>query len=105
MRKFLLTGAMLITAASSFAVQASQDQTPQSNVVTNKVVACDALKEQIAQKIINNGVKQADFKLEVIDNDQAVNDGEKVVGSCNRGKQKIIYTRLSHSNDESQSTQ
>ncbi|WP_340608291.1 DUF1161 domain-containing protein [Xenorhabdus bharatensis] len=104
MRKFLLTGAVLMTAATSFVTQASQDQHLQSNVVANKVVTCDALKEQIEQKIINNGVKQADFKLEVIDNDQVVNNGEKVVGSCNRGKQKIIYTRLLHANDKNQST-
>ncbi|PHM65414.1 membrane protein [Xenorhabdus stockiae] len=104
MKKFLLAGAILMTAATSFVTQASQDQNPQSNVVTNKVVTCDVLKEQIAQKIINNGVKQANFKLEVIDNDQVVNSDEKVVGSCNRGKQKIIYTRLLHTNDENQST-
>ncbi|WP_439153564.1 DUF1161 domain-containing protein [Xenorhabdus littoralis] len=83
-KKILLTG-VLFFALSPFAVQASQK------------VACENLKAEIAQKIIKNGVQESDFKLEVIPNEQAVTDNEKIVGHCDLGKKKIVYVRLAKS--------
>ncbi|MEX0447184.1 DUF1161 domain-containing protein [Xenorhabdus sp. SGI246] len=100
MKKLLLTGAMFITAFVSSVSQASQDpqnQNSQNIVSSHNIVTCENLKEQIAQKIINNGIKETDFNLEVVASDQMDYGGGKVVGSCNRGKQKIIYTRFTHS--------
>ncbi|WP_422645293.1 DUF1161 domain-containing protein [Xenorhabdus mauleonii] len=83
-KKILLTGALFFVL-SPLAAQASQKTT------------CESLKEEIAQKIIKNGVAETDFKLEIVPKDQAISDG-KVVGHCGLGKQKIVYTRFTHSN-------
>ncbi|MDC9592409.1 DUF1161 domain-containing protein [Xenorhabdus sp. IM139775] len=86
MKKILLTGALFF-ALSPLAVQASQ------------TITCESLKEEIAQKIINNGVSQKDFRLDLVPSDQATKDNDtsvKVVGHCDRGKQKIVYIRTSH---------
>ncbi|MDE9431802.1 DUF1161 domain-containing protein [Xenorhabdus bovienii] len=82
-KKILLTGALFF-ALAPFAVQASQKTT------------CESLKEIISQKIIDNHVAKEDFRLEVVPNDQVVEGTGKVVGSCDYGKQKIVYIRLSH---------
>ncbi len=50
---------------------------------------CEALREQIDARIRAAGV--ASFMLTVVDAD-APADG-KVVGSCDRGSRKIVYTR------------
>lgn len=50
---------------------------------------CEELKSEIAAKIEANGVKA--YLLEIVPNDQV---GEKkVVGSCDGGTKKIVYTR------------
>ncbi|WP_047680079.1 MULTISPECIES: DUF1161 domain-containing protein [Xenorhabdus] len=107
MKKLLLTGAIFIAAFVSSVSQASQDpQNRNSQNVSSKnqnIVTCESLKEQIAQKVINNGIKETDFNLEVVASDQMDYGSGKVVGSCNRGKQKIIYTRFTHSADEKKS--
>ncbi|CDL81597.1 DUF1161 domain-containing protein [Xenorhabdus cabanillasii] len=105
MKKLLLTGAMFIAASVSSVTQASQDPQNQNsqNIVSSQnqnIVTCESLKEQIAQKIINNGIKETDFNLEVVASAQMDYGSGKVVGSCNHGKQKIIYTRFTHSADE-----
>ena len=51
--------------------------------------ACEELKAEIEAKIKANGV--AAFTLDVVAADQ-VKD-EKVVGSCDGGTKKIVYTR------------
>ena len=51
--------------------------------------SCDEVKTEIATKINANGV--ASYTLEAVANDQ-VGDG-KVVGSCEGGTKKIVYTR------------
>ncbi|MBD2814458.1 DUF1161 domain-containing protein [Xenorhabdus sp. Flor] len=97
---------MFIAAFVSSVTQASQDpqnQNSQHTVSSQNIMACESLKEQIAQKIINNGIKETDFNLEVVTSDQMDYGSGKVVGSCNRGKQKIIYTRFTHSADEKKS--
>ncbi len=50
---------------------------------------CEELKSEIAAKIDANGVKS--YTLEIVPNDK-VGDA-KVVGSCEGGTKKIIYTR------------
>lgn len=54
-----------------------------------QIKPCEELKAEIAAKIEANGVKN--YTLEIVPNDQ-VGD-RKVVGSCEGGTQKIVYTR------------
>lgn len=54
-----------------------------------QVKPCEELKGEIAAKIEANGVKN--YTLEIVDNDQ-VGD-RKVVGSCEGGTKKIVYSR------------
>jgi hypothetical protein len=54
-----------------------------------QVKPCDELKAEIAAKIEANGVKN--YTLEIVDSDK-VGDG-KVVGSCEGGTKKIVYTK------------
>ena len=54
-----------------------------------QIKPCDELKAEIAAKIEANGVKN--YTLEIVSNDEV---GErKVVGSCDGGTKKIVYTR------------
>jgi hypothetical protein len=50
---------------------------------------CDELKTEIAAKLSAKGV--ANYTLDVVSND-AVKD-QKVVGSCEGGTKKIVYSR------------
>jgi hypothetical protein len=54
-----------------------------------QVKPCEELKAEIAAKIEANGVKN--YTLEIVANDYA-GDG-KVVGTCEGGTKKIVYTR------------
>jgi hypothetical protein len=54
-----------------------------------QIKPCEELKAEIAAKIEANGVKN--YTLEIVANDQ-VGD-RKVVGSCDGGTKKIVYTR------------
>jgi len=51
--------------------------------------SCEELKSEIAAKIEANGVKE--YTLAIVPNDQ-VGQG-KVVGSCDGGTKKIVYTK------------
>lgn len=51
---------------------------------------CDELKKEIADKLDAKGVKN--YTLDIVGKDD-VKDGQKVVGSCEAGSKKIIYTR------------
>lgn len=72
--KWILT-ALLV--ASPLAVQAS----------------CESVKADISQKIINNGVPESGFSLDIVPNDQAEQAGGQVVGHCESDTQKIVYKR------------
>lgn len=62
-------------------------------IVSNTVEAsCESIKASINRKIINNGVKESDFTLEIIPNDQ-VGPKDKIVGYCDKNKKKIIYKK------------
>lgn len=78
--KWMLT-ALLV--ASPLAVQAS----------------CESVKADISQKIINNGVPESGFSLDIVPNDQAEQAGGQVVGHCESDTQKIVYKRNSNDSD------
>lgn len=54
-----------------------------------QVKPCEELKAEIAAKIEANGVKN--YTLEIVANDAAA--AGKVVGTCEGGTKKIVYTR------------
>jgi hypothetical protein len=62
------------------------------SVCAQAATSCDDLKAEIAKKIEANGVKS--YTLDIVDKDKEVNDG-KVVGTCEGGTKKIVYTRTS----------
>jgi len=51
--------------------------------------SCEELKREIAAKIEANGVTE--YTLEIVPNEQI--GQKKVVGSCDGGTKKIVYTR------------
>lgn len=73
----LLTVAVLTLASASLYAQAAK--------------SCDELKADIAKKIEANGVKS--YTLDVVATDKANDAKGKVVGSCEGGAKKIVYTR------------
>lgn len=56
--------------------------------------SCESVKADITQKIINNGVPESGFTLEIVPNDQADQAGGQVVGHCENDTQKIVYKRI-----------
>ena len=54
-----------------------------------QVKSCEELKTEIAAKIEANGVKN--YTLEIVAKDVAAEG--KVVGTCEGGEKKIVYTR------------
>ncbi|MDN5681483.1 MAG: DUF1161 domain-containing protein, partial [Ewingella sp.] len=65
MKKTMLAG-LAILALAPLAAQAS----------------CDSVKADITQKIVANGLPEANFKLDIVPNDQADQAGGQVVGHC-----------------------
>lgn len=65
------------------------------------LASCDRVKAAISQKIVDNGVPESDFKLDILPNDQADWAGGLVVGHCENDTQKIVYTRLINGDDGS----
>lgn len=82
MKKALILGALLMAAAPLAAL-----------------ASCESVKADISQKIINNGVPESGFKLDIVPNDQVQQAGGLVVGHCENDTQKIVYTRLSNGDD------
>lgn len=54
------------------------------------IKSCEELKAEIAAKLDANGVKI--YTLEIVPAERA-QAGQKVVGSCDGGKQRIVYRR------------
>jgi len=73
MKHLILSAALLALAAPTFAASKS----------------CDELKSEIAAKLDEK--KVAGYQLEIVEADK-VGDG-KVVGSCDGGKKKIVYSK------------
>ncbi|CAI0750634.1 DUF1161 domain-containing protein [Serratia ficaria] len=63
------------------------------------LASCESVKAEISQKIVNNGVPESGFKLDIVPNDQADQAGGQVVGHCENDTQKIVYTRLNNGDD------
>lgn len=55
---------------------------------------CEEVSAKIADKIQNNGVDASRFELKHVSVDESQQVEGKVVGSCDGGRQKIIYVRL-----------
>jgi Protein of unknown function (DUF1161) len=51
---------------------------------------CKELKDEIARKLDQKGIKF--YLLEIVPNEKVKDEG-KVVGSCDGGKKKILYSR------------
>lgn len=60
--------------------------------------SCDEVKQQIQQKIIQNGVAASAFSLTVVPSDQAEQQAGLVVGHCENETQKIVYQRTDDEN-------
>ena len=72
MKKLVMVAVLLMMASPVFAKK-----------------SCEELKSEVDTKIQTNGVKS--YSLEIVPN-KDVKDG-KVVGSCDGGTKKIVYTR------------
>lgn len=61
-------------------------------------------KSDIEQRIINNGVAESSFTLNIVPNDQADQPDSLVVGHCANDTHKILYTRTNSGNAPANST-
>lgn len=77
MRPFVTLAALLVVSASAFA------QAPKP---------CEELKAEITKKLEAKNVKS--YSLEIMAKDDKEGDG-KVVGTCDGGTKKIVYSRTS----------
>ncbi|MNR27701.1 hypothetical protein D3C85_1449860 [compost metagenome] len=59
------------------------------------------MKSDIQQRIINNGVPESGFSLNIVPGDQADQPDAQVVGHCANDTFKILYTRTSSGNSAS----
>lgn len=66
--------------------------------------SCERIKSDIQQRIINNGVPEANFTLSIVPNDQADQPDAQVVGHCANDTHKILYTRTQSGNAPSNAT-
>ncbi|WP_106478191.1 DUF1161 domain-containing protein [Phytohalomonas tamaricis] len=57
--------------------------------------SCEDVMAQIAQKIEANGVPTSQFQLDALPNAEANEAGGQIVGSCENGTRKIVYSRKS----------
>ena len=56
-----------------------------------QIKPCEELKGEIDAKLQGKGVQN--YTLEIVPADEV--EGKTVVGSCNAGKEKIVYKRVS----------
>ncbi|WP_313651613.1 DUF1161 domain-containing protein [Pantoea sp.] len=61
--------------------------------------SCESVKADISQKIIQNGVPESGFSLDIVANDQVDQAGGQVVGHCDNDTQKIVYKRSGSDSD------
>jgi hypothetical protein len=86
MKSFAATGVLLFVSASAHAQAPAQTQTP---APAQAAKPCEELKDEITKKLDAKGVKG--YTLDIVAKDK---DAEgKVVGTCEGGTKKIIYTR------------
>lgn len=60
--------------------------------------SCERVKSDIEQRIMNNGVAESSFTLNIVPNDQADQPDSLVVGHCANDTHKILYTRTHSGN-------
>ncbi|ERH66878.1 hypothetical protein N172_00630 [Pantoea dispersa EGD-AAK13] len=63
--------------------------------------SCESVRADISKKIINNGVAESDFTLDIVPNDQVDQAGGQVVGHCENDTQKIVYKKNGRDADSS----
>lgn len=63
--------------------------------------SCESVKADISQKIIQNGVPESGFSLDIVPNDQVDQAGGQVVGHCENDTQKIVYKRVGRGDEGS----
>lgn len=77
MKKYILASGLILISATSWAA----------------VTSCDEIKSKIETKLAGKGVKN--YALQVVAKD--VETKNRVVGSCEGGSKKIIYTHAGKS--------
>jgi hypothetical protein len=86
MKLLAVTGVLLFVSASAHAQAQAQAPAP---APAQTAKPCEELKDEITKKLDAKGVKG--YTLEIVAKDK---DAEgKVVGTCEGGTKKIIYTR------------
>lgn len=78
----LTTAMLLLTFLIPGVVQADDVPAP-----------CKSLMNDIARKIIRNGIPATDFKLEAVPNGEIDPAQHRVVGTCGFGSHRVVYTR------------
>jgi len=63
--------------------------------------SCESVKTEISQKIIQNGVPESGFSLDIVANDQVDQAGGQGVGHCENDTQKIVYKRSGRDHEAS----
>lgn len=63
--------------------------------------SCESVKADISKKIIQNGVPESGFSLDIVANDQVDQAGGQVVGHCENDTQKIVYKRTGRDDEAS----
>jgi len=63
--------------------------------------SCESVKADISQKIVQNGVPESGFTLDIVANDQVDQAGGQVVGHCENDSQKIVYKRTGRDDEAS----
>ncbi|QCR36133.1 DUF1161 domain-containing protein [Nissabacter sp. SGAir0207] len=66
--------------------------------------SCESVKADITQKIINNGVPESGFTLDIVPNDQVEQAGGQVVGHCENDTQKIVYSKTGDGSSDAAAT-
>jgi hypothetical protein len=88
MKLLAATGVLLFVSASAHA----QAQAPAPAQAPAQVAKpCEELKDEISKKLDAKGVKG--YTLEVVAKDKDKDAEGKVVGTCEGGTKKIIYTK------------
>jgi len=84
MKALLAVAAVLVVPACSYA------QGAQTAPAASGAKACEELKSEIAAKLDAKGVKS--YSLEIVAKDADAGDA-KVVGTCEGGTKKILYSK------------
>jgi hypothetical protein len=88
MKMLAATGVLLFVSASAHAQAPAQSQTP-APAPAQTAKPCEELRDEISKKLDAKGVKG--YTLEIVAKDK---DAEgKIVGTCDGGTKKIIYTK------------